>query len=55
MGLAGVGISPGPSQRKTGVPSIPAGRETEQVRVRVSPAMMGEGGVDPMDILAGTV
>ncbi|CAI8026838.1 hypothetical protein GBAR_LOCUS15380, partial [Geodia barretti] len=40
------GVSPGPSQLKTGEPFTPGGRKMEQVSVRVSPAMMGEGGVD---------
>jgi hypothetical protein len=54
VGLAGVGISPALSQLKTGVPFTPGGREMEQVSVRVSPAMIGEGGVDSREMLAGT-
>ena len=54
MGLAGIGVSPGPSQLKTGLPFTPGGREMEQVSVRASPAMMGEGGVDSREMLAGT-
>ena len=40
VGSAGVGVTPGPSHWKTGVPVTPLGRVTEQVRVTVSPAMM---------------
>ena len=46
VGLAGVGVTPGPSHWKTGVPSVtPLGRAREQVRVTVSPVMtVGEEG-----------
>ena len=43
VGSAGGGVTPGPSHWKSGVPITPVGRVTEQVRVTVSPAMMGEG------------
>ena len=53
MGSAGIGVTPGPSHWKTGVPVTPLGRVTEQVRVTVSPAMM-EGGEEVMVIVAGS-
>ena len=50
----GSSITPGPSHWKTGVPVTPLGREMEQVRVTVSPAMtVGEEGV--RDMVAGSV
>ena len=53
MSSAGIGVTPGPSHWKTGVPVTPLGRVTEQVRVTVSPAMM-EGGEEVMVIVAGS-
>ena len=54
VGLAGVGVTPGPSHWKTGVSVTPLGREMEQVRVTESPAMTaGEPGVREM--VAGSV
>jgi hypothetical protein len=38
-------FTPGPSHWRTGEPVTPLGRETEQVRVTVDPAMMKEGEV----------
>ena len=55
VGAAGVGVTPGPSHWKTGVPVTPAGRVTEQVRVSESPAMMGEEGEDEREMVARTV
>ena len=51
VGSAGVGVTPGPSHWKTGVPVTPLGRVTEQVRVTVSPAMM-EGEEEAMVMVA---
>ena len=54
MWSAGVGVTPGPSHWKTGVPVTPLGREMVQVRVTESPAMTaGEEGV--REIVAGSV
>ena len=54
VGSSGVGVTPGPSHWKTGVPVTPLGREREQVRVTESPAMTaGEEGVREM--VAGSV
>ena len=54
MGSYGVRVIPGPSHWKTGVSVTPLGREMEQVRVTVSPAMTaGEEGVREM--VAGPV
>ena len=54
VGSAGVGVTPGPSHWKTGVPVTPLGRVTEQVRVTVSPAMMEEE-EEVREIVAGSV
>ena len=52
--VGSVGVTPDPSHWKTGVPVTPLGREMEQVRVTVSPAMtVGEEGVREM--VAGSV
>ena len=54
VGSAGVGVTPGPSHWKTGVSVTPLGREREQVRVTVSPAMtVGEEG--DREMVAGSV
>ena len=55
MGEAGVGVTPGPSHWKSGVPVTPAGRVTEQVRVRESPATMGEEGEEEREMVARSV
>ena len=55
VGSSGVGVTPGPSHWKSGVPVTPVGRVTEQVRVTVSPAMMGEEGEEVREIVAGSV
>ena len=55
VGEAGVGVTPGPSHWKSGVPVTPAGRVTEQVRVTESPARMGEGGEEVREMVAGSV
>ena len=55
VGSAGVGITPGPSQWKSGVPVTPVGRVTEHVRVTLSPAMMGEEREEVRKIVAGSV
>ena len=52
VGAAGVGVTPGPSHWKSGVPVTPAGRVTEQVRVRESPATMGEEGEEESEMVA---
>ena len=54
IGLAGVEVTPGPSQWKFGVIVTPVGRVIEQVRVTVSPAMMGDEGEEVRDIMAGS-
>ena len=55
VGSAGVGVTPGPSHWKSGVPVTPVCRVTEQVRVTVSPAMMEEEGEEVRERVAGTV
>ena len=55
VGSAGVGVTPGPSHRKSGVPVTPVGRVTEQVRVTMSPATMGEEGEEVREMMAGSV
>ena len=55
VGSAGVGVTPGPSHWKSGVPFTPIGRVTEQVRVTVSPAMMGEEGEEVREMVVGSV
>ena len=51
---AGVGVTPGPTHWKSGVPVTPAGRVIEQVRVRESPAMMGEEGEEDREMVVGS-
>ena len=54
MGSAGVGVTPGPSHWKIGVPVTPLGRVTVHVRVTVFPARTArEKGVREM--VAGSV
>ena len=55
VGEAGVGVTPGPSHWKSGVPVTPAGRVTEQVRVTESPARMGVGGEEVREMVADSV
>ena len=55
VGAAGVGLTPGPTHWKSGVPVTPAGRVTEQVRVREAPAVMGERGEELKEMVAGSV
>ena len=43
------------SHWKSGVPVTPLGREREQVRVTVAPAMTGDEGKEMSEILAGSV
>ena len=52
VGSAGVGVTPGPTHRKSG---IPVSRVTEQVRVTVSPATMVEEGEEVREMVTGTV
>ena len=52
VGAAVVGVTPGPSHWKSGVPVTPAGRVTEQVRVTETPAMMGEEGEEEREMVA---
>ena len=52
---AGVGVTPGPSHWKSGVPVTPAGRVTEQVRVTEFPATMGERGEELREIIRESV
>ena len=52
VGSDGVGVTPpGPSHRKDGVSVTPLGKETEQVRVTLSPAMMGEEGEEVREMV----
>ena len=55
VGSAGVGVTSGPSHWKSGVPASLSSRVTEQVRVTVSPAMMGEEGEEVREMVAGSV
>ena len=55
VGAAGVGVTPGPSHWKSGVPVTPVGRVTEQVRVTVSPAMMVEEGEEVREMMIDSV
>ena len=55
VGSAGVGVTPGPSHWKSGIQVTPIGRVTEQVRVTVSPAMMGEEGEEVREMVVGSV
>ena len=55
VGSAGVRVTPGPSHWMSGVPVTPGGGVTEQVRVTVSPATMGEEGEEVREIRAGGV
>ena len=55
VGAAGVGFTPGPTHWKSGVPVTPAGRVTEQVRVRESPAVMGVRGEEEREMVARSV
>ena len=54
MEVAGRG-TPSLSHWKTGVSVTPLGREREQVRVTVAPAMTGDEGEELSEILAGSV
>ena len=51
---AGVGVILGPTHWKSGVSVTPAGRVAEQMRVRESPAMMGEEGEEKRENMAGS-
>ena len=53
-GSAGVGVTPGPSQWKSGVPVTPVGKVTEQVRVTLSPAMTEEEGEEVRKMMTGS-
>ena len=55
VGSPGVGVTPGPSHWKYGVPVTPVGRVTEQVRVTVPPAMMVEEGEEVREMVVGSV
>ena len=55
VGPAGVGVTPGPSHWKFGVPVTPVGKVTEQVTVTVSPAMMVEEGEEVKKMVAGSI
>ena len=55
MGSPGVGVTPGPSHWKSGVPVTPVGRVTEQVRVTLSPAMMGEEGEEVREMVVPSI
>ena len=54
VGSAEVGVTPGPSQWKFGLPVTPVGRVTEEVRVIVSPAMIGEEREEVREMVAGS-
>ena len=45
----------GPSHWKSGMSVTPLGREREQVRVTVAPAMTGDEGEEVSEMVAGTV
>ena len=55
VGLAGVGVTPGPSHWMFGVSVTPGGRVTEQLRMTVSPATMDEEGEEAREINAATM
>ena len=55
MGSAGVGVTPGPSHWKSGVPVSSVGRVIEQVRVTLSPAMTEEEGEEVREMMIGSV
>ena len=55
VGSAGVGVTPGPSHWKSGAPVTPVGRVTEQVRVTVSLAMMGEEGEEVREMVVSSI
>ena len=55
VGSPGVGVTPGPSHWKSGVPVTPVGRVTEQMRVTVSPTMIEEEGEEVREMVAGSV
>ena len=55
MEAAGVRVTPpGPSHWKSGVPDTLWGRVTEQVRVTVSPVVIGEEGEEVSEMVAGS-
>ena len=56
MELTGLGVTPGGlSHCMPEVLEMAIGREMEQVRITVTPDMMGEGGDDVSEIFAGSV
>ena len=55
MGVAGIGINPGPTQWKSGVPVTPVDRVTEQFRVTVSPAMTEVEGEEVREMMTNSV
>ena len=55
VGSAGVGVTPGPSQWKSGEPVTSVDKVTEQLRVTVSPAMTEEEGEEVREMMTGPV
>ena len=56
MELTGLGVTPGgPSHCMPEVSGMAIGMEMEQVRITVTPDMMGEGGDGVREIFAGSV
>ena len=45
----------GPSHSNCGLPDTPLGREIEQVRLSLFPAMIGDDRDEDIEILAGSV
>ena len=52
--LTGVGVTPGPFHRMPVASVTSMGREMEQVSETVAPDIMGEGGEDVSEMVAGT-
>ena len=54
MELSGIGVTPGPFHSMPEASVTSMGREMEQVRETVAPAIMGEGGEDVSEMGTGT-
>ena len=52
--LTGVGVTPGPFHCMPEASVTSTGREMEQVRETAAPDIMGEGGEDVSEMVAGT-
>ena len=53
--LTGIGVTSGPFQCKPEASVTSTGREMEQVRMTVAPDIMGEGGEDVSEMVAGSM